>query len=203
MDISKKHEMEYPLLHVISDGQHWYDNWGYKFERGSFGLKREAYEEALQTLSAESISCFFSNTSLQRRNLQNVIASYQFISNNSLITVQDLFMFVSSLLGSNHGHRAKSPVQNKLLVEPFHWTEEEIRDCTCKILRVLQDSRLEHWVSWRSLKDALCQSIQSPKLVDYCLEHLAGKTSSGKVVVSRTNEESNVVEYRSGLCKHK
>lgn len=93
-------------------GHQWYGNWGYELGRGSFGLTTAAYEEALRTLSTEHLSHLFSNTLPPNRELQNTIASYQFLSDNSFITVGDLFSAVSN------GHEIKSLVQKQVPVEP-------------------------------------------------------------------------------------
>lgn len=198
MDISKIHNMEYRLLHAIIHGYPWYGNWGYEFGSGSFGLTFEAYRRALESLSIEPLSLFFSNSRSPRSKLQNTIAFYQFLSNNPLVTVRDLFSFVSNLLGwHTQKSNAKGTVQKRDWCEPCKWSAEDVRSCYDTILKVLKATNAHKWVSWQNLKGATSQSIGSPELFTYCLKNLAGKTTEDReIVVSRYNKEASSVEYR-------
>ncbi|KAJ3703899.1 hypothetical protein LUZ61_007604 [Rhynchospora tenuis] len=196
MDVSKKHEMEYRLLHAISYGHPWYGKWGYKFGKGSFGLTFEVYEEALRILSTEPLSLLFSSVRSPQSKLQNTVAFYRFLSDKNLDTVRDLFRFISDLLRrQRHEDETKSFVQEQVSGKCL-WSDKELRNCFDRMLRVLQAVSEEKWVSWKSLKGATSSSVGSPKLVDYCLKHLASKRKDGKIVVARPNEETHFVEYR-------
>jgi len=58
MDVSKKHGLEYRLLHAITEGHPWYGVWGYEFGAGSFALTFDAYKMAVETLSSLPLSMF-------------------------------------------------------------------------------------------------------------------------------------------------
>ncbi|KAJ3703900.1 hypothetical protein LUZ61_007605 [Rhynchospora tenuis] len=197
MDISKKHDMEYRLLHAIIHGHPWYGNWGYEFGTGSFGLMYEAYGEALQSLSTEPLSLIFSNCRSPRSQLQNTIAFYQFLSDNPLVTVRDLFSFLSRMLGwQTPKSKAISIVQEQAFVEPCTWSAEDVMSSFDKILKVL-NAAAQQWVSWQNLKGATSRSVGSMELLSYCLKHLNGKTNDdGRVVAVRRNKETGSIEYR-------
>ncbi|KAJ4751734.1 PHD finger protein [Rhynchospora pubera] len=196
MDVSKKHEMEYRLLHAIIYGHPWYSKWDYIFGKGSFGLTFNIYKNALRKLSTEPLSLLFSNVRSPQSNLQNTIASYQFLSDKNLDTVRDLFRFISDILGRQRQEgKTKSFAQKHGSVKCL-WSDDELRNSFDRMLQVLHAVSEEKWVSWKILKGATSRSIGSPKLVDYCLKHLAGKRKDGKTVVARPNEESHFIEYR-------
>jgi hypothetical protein len=158
IDISKKHSMEYRLLHAVIHGHPWYGNWGYQFGSGSFGLTFEAYKEALESLSAEPLSLFFSNSRLPRSKLQDTIAFYQFLSVKPLVTIRDLFNFISNLLKwHSRESKAKTPVEKQVCFEPCKWSAEVVNSSFDTILKVLKATNSQQWVSWLTLKGATCR----------------------------------------------
>jgi hypothetical protein len=98
MDISKKHGMDYRLLHAVTSGHPWYGEWGYKFGAGSFALTSETYRTAVDMLSSIHLALYFSNRSPIRTPLQNTIALYWALSDRQLVTLRDLFRFIMHLM---------------------------------------------------------------------------------------------------------
>lgn len=191
MDLSKKHGTEYRLLHGVAKGQVWYGIWGYQFETGSYALTSDAYQNAIHTISSIPLSTFFFQDRGPRIRLQTLITFYQSLSEHELRTLKDLFSCLLNLIGELNTAKPKS------LLCP--WTRDDVDrvyQCMVKVLITSTIAEKDKWVSWRTLKGAVCKAA-SPELIDYCLKHLGGKVAGdGLIVRARCDPNSNAVEYR-------
>lgn len=202
MDVSKKHGLEFRLLHAITKGHPWYGEWGYEFGAGSFALTLDAYKAAVETLSTLPLSIFVSQGRKPRTHLQDLISYYQSLSERELVHARDLFWFLMSLI---HDAHKSSPTKNDITCKKRRsctpgilcaWTRNDIERVEEAMFRVLRAVTGSNWVSWRALRGAVCK-VAPPELLDYCLKELGGKlTSYGVVVQVRCNPDSGAVEYR-------
>ncbi|XP_052142719.1 PHD finger protein At1g33420 [Oryza glaberrima] len=202
MDISKKHGMEYRLLHAITSGHPWYGEWGYKFGAGSFALTSDTYQEAVNTLSGIQLALYFSHRQPIRTPLQNTIALYWALSDRQLVTVRDLFRFIMHLL---HQARKKNETSKPTTDEHKEvasnvlckWTKEDIDRAETAMLKVLRVVQPGQWVSWRALRGAASKAVDSQELLDYSLRGLGGKLmDDGHFIAVRCNAETSAIEYR-------
>lgn len=203
MDVSKKFGLEYRLLHAVMKGYPWYGNWGYEFGVGSFGVTWDAYAEAVKTLSSLPISTFIHSG---QERLRDTVAFYKSLSEkheHELVNIRDLFVFMMNLIQKA---RKSSPRTayciawdwNDVFSNPWTSTDvERVQEAMVKVLLAVSGSK---WVSRRALRGAVYR-LGTPKLLDYCLKELAGKTvSDGLVVVARINPSSVATEYRLAVC---
>uniref|UniRef100_A0A0E0JRR3 Zinc finger PHD-type domain-containing protein n=1 Tax=Oryza punctata TaxID=4537 RepID=A0A0E0JRR3_ORYPU len=202
MDISKKHGMEYRLLHAITSGHPWYGEWGYKFGAGSFALTSDTYQEAVDMLSGIQLALYFSHRQPIRTPLQNTIALYWALSDRQLVTVRDLFRFIMHLL---HQARKKNEISKPTTDEHKEvasnvlckWTKEGIDRAEAAMLKVLRAVQPGQWVSWRALRGAASKAVDSQELLDYSLRGLGGKLmDDGHFIAVRCNAETSAIEYR-------
>nr|XP_043630887.1 PHD finger protein At1g33420 [Erigeron canadensis] len=202
IDVSKKYGLEFRLLHSVVKGNPWYGDWGYEFGSGTYGITREAYKNAVETLANVPLSTFSSQGRKPRTPLQDLIAFYQSLSGGEMITSRDLFRYLITLI-----HDAKknctiddfSSSEKSIPCEPrvlCDWSTSDVirvEEAMCKVLKAVSGSS---WVSWRSLRGAVCR-VGRPELLDYCLKELKGKQAAdGMVVNARSNPESGAPEYR-------
>ena len=203
MDVSKKHGLEFRLLHAITQGHPWYGEWGYEFGAGSFALTLDAYKTAIETLSTLPLSIFVSQGRKPRTHLQDLISYYQSLSERELVNARDLFCFLMSLI---HDARKSSKTVNDFTSKKrgqsctpgilCAWTRNDIERVEEAMFRVLRAVTGSNWVSWRALRGAVCK-VAPPELLDYCLKELGGKlTPYGVLVQVRCNPDSGAVEYR-------
>lgn len=202
MDVSKKYGMEYRLLHAITKGHPWYGNWGYEFGSGSFALTQDAYREAVETLSHMPLSFFIFQGRKPRTHIQDLILFYQSLSECELVNTRDLFHFVMSLvhdvqkpsLVSEHTFKKRRSCAPGVLCA---WTKNDIKRVEGAMVRVLRAVTGSNWVSWRTLRGAVCKA-GPPELLDYCLKEFGGKqTPEGMTVHARCNPNTGALEYRS------
>uniref|UniRef100_A0A0D9V8I4 Zinc finger PHD-type domain-containing protein n=1 Tax=Leersia perrieri TaxID=77586 RepID=A0A0D9V8I4_9ORYZ len=202
MDISKKHGMEYRLLHAITSGHPWYGEWGYKFGAGSFALTSDTYQEAVDMLSGIQLALYFSHRQPIRTPLQNTIALYWALSDRQLVTVRDLFRFIMNLLQQAHKKNEMSKPttdEHKEVVSNVlcKWRKEDIDRAEAAMLKVLRVVKAGQWVSWRALRGAASKAVDSQELLDYSLRGLRGKLmDDGHFIAVRCNAETSAIEYR-------
>nr|GLL32329.1 PHD finger protein MALE MEIOCYTE DEATH 1-like [Ipomoea trifida] len=117
-DVSMKGGMELRLLHGVTYGMSWFGKWGYKFNRGSFGVTEQKYKIAidyLQSLGLDKILNDFKKSHSGRRKIKQVIDKYREMSENPLITISELLQFKLSL-------KCRASNQNKTkLAEAYHY----------------------------------------------------------------------------------
>ncbi|XP_061345836.1 PHD finger protein At1g33420-like isoform X2 [Gastrolobium bilobum] len=210
MDVSKKYALEYRLLHAIMKGHPWYGDWGYKFGSGSYCLTEEAYKSAVESLSNLPLSIFLSQGQKPNSRAHDMISYYQSLSDHELVNIRDLFCF---LMGLIHDARKTALKDGGITCKKRRfnasglsssWEKSDVERVEEAMIRVLRAVSGSNWVSWRSLRGAVCK-VASPELLDYCLGELGGKLVYGGMVVnSRCNPQTGVFELRleaaNGSC---
>lgn len=201
MDVSKKYGLEYRLLHAVTKGHPWYGDWGYEFGSGSFALTHDAYKESVETLSNLPLSMFICQGRKPRTHIQELILYYQSLSERELVNIRDLFYFLTSLVHDAQKSQlaSASTFKKRRSCAPgvlCAWTSGDIKCVEEAMFKVLRAVSRSNWVSWRTLRGAVCKA-GPPELLDYCLRELGGKRATdGMTVHARCNPDSGALEYR-------
>ncbi|XP_065878712.1 PHD finger protein At1g33420-like isoform X2 [Euphorbia lathyris] len=199
MDVSRKYEIEYRLLHAITKGHSWYGDWGYKFARGSYGISSDSYIKAVETLSKVQLAPLLFQRRKPRSQLQAVISFYQSLSDSELVTLKDLCCFLLRLIQESHDPSVLKAMPKNLSTSNVlcAWTQNDVESVQQAIIKLLETvSEKNHWVSRHDLKGVLHKRA-SPELLDYCLKYLGGKVAANSMVVqARCNPNSKDAEYR-------
>lgn len=202
MDMSKKHGMDYRLLHAVCTGHPWYGEWGYEFGAGSFSITSDAYKKAVDMLSNIPLSIIFSHSRSPHTSLHDTISFYWSLSDCKIETIRDLFVYLTTLL--HESHRVQPPCvktgignNNDCAGVLCTWGKCDIEKAEESMVKVLKAVGVNRWVTWKALKGATCKAVASHELLDYCLRGLGGKIcDDGLVVVVRCNPDSSAIEYR-------
>lgn len=201
MDVSKKYGLEYRLLHAITNGHPWYGNWGYEFGAGSFGLTLKTYQEAVKTLSSLPLSTFICQGRKPRSHVQELILFYQSQAEHELVTVRDLFCYLTSSAQNPTRRSAVREVTFKKCRQSAsgllpNWSSSDVKRVEEAMIRVLKAVTWSNWVNWRTLRGAVCKS-GPPDVLDHCLKNLRGKQAADGILVNaRCNPQSGALEYR-------
>lgn len=199
-DVSKKYGLEFRLLHAVTNGHPWYGDWGYEFGAGSFGLTHDAYKMAVESLSSIPLSTFLAQGRKPRTHLQDLISFYQSLSECELVNIGDLFSFLMRLIHDVH----KSPLDESTCKKRQScdsralcaWTNNDIARVEESMFRVLRAVTGSNWVSWRTLRGAVCKA-GPPELLDYCLKELKGRQAAeGMIVNAQCVPDSGAMEFR-------
>lgn len=201
MDVSRKYGMEYRLLNAITKGHSWYGGWGYEFGCGSYAITLDAYKKAAETLSSVPLAPLLFRGRGPQTRLQALISFYRSLSDSDLVTMKDLFSFLSSLIHeSNESLTLKTPPNNFKPAANIlcAWTRDDAERVQQAMIKVLAAaSGKANWVTRHALKGVMCKTA-SPELLDYCLKHLGGKlAASGMAVQARCNHPNSFdLEFR-------
>ncbi|XP_076943910.1 PHD finger protein At1g33420-like [Bidens hawaiensis] len=202
MDVSKKHGLEFRLLHSVVKGHPWYADWGYEFGGGSYGITHEAYNNAIENLANTHLSLLSSQGRKPRTHLHDLVDFYRSMSDQELVTVRDLFQVITNLLHDGDKSGTLGDDATVRMVKSGDscvlcaWNMSDVVRVEEAMLKVLKAVSGSSWVSWRSLRGAVCR-VGQPELLDYCLKELKGKQAAvGMVVNARSNPDSGALEYR-------
>ncbi|KAI3829072.1 hypothetical protein L1987_03186 [Smallanthus sonchifolius] len=187
--------------HSVVKGHPWYGDWGYEFGSGSYAITHEAYNNAIETLANMPLSTLSSQVRKPSTHLHDLISLYQSLSDQELVTGRDLFHYLATLLHEGNKNRTtvddrtakkvKSSDSRVLCV--WNMSDVGVEEAMFRVLKAVSGSS---WVSWRSLRGAVCR-VGSPELLDYCLKELQGKQAADAMVVkARSNPDSGALEYR-------
>lgn len=198
MDVSRKYGVEYRLVHAITKGHSWYGDWGYQFGTGSFGLTLEAYKSAVEYLSNLPLSLFLSEGQRPDSRLRDTISYYQSLSETGFTNIRDLFCFLIGLI-----HNARMTVSRvDDITSKMHPSNaagasmSDIERVEGSMFRVLRAVSGSIWVSWHTLKGAVCK-VASLELIEHCLRDIEGKAIFGGMIVNtRCNPDNGDFEYR-------
>lgn len=194
-DNSKKKGMELRLLHVVAYGQPWFGHWGYKFGRGSFGVTQPMYQKAIEALQATPISLLIQHLANSNQFIPLIFSRYQAFSDNSLLTLGDLFRFLLELKSRLPKENCGGSYNPGILVETTcRWSAKRVEMATRVIVEALRSAK-SRWVSRQEVRDVARAYIGDTGLLDFVLKSL-GNQIVGKYLVRRSlNPVTKVLEY--------
>lgn len=101
--------MDLRLLYGVAYGHTWFGRWGYRFLRGSFGVKEHHYHRAIEFLgSLELVKVLedFSRTE-HFKEIKQIIRHYKGMSETNLVTIKDLLKYMLTV--KSHSTRKDKP----------------------------------------------------------------------------------------------
>lgn len=194
-DISQKRSMDLRLLHGIAYGEPWFGQWGYKFERGSFGVTRAIYQKAIGTIQAMPLCILVHFLSNSNHDLPAIVSRYQTLSDYSLATLGDLFRFMFELKSRLPDDSCIDSYSTGIMVEPTcRWSPKRIEMATRVIVEALKRAEFR-WVSRQEVRDAARAYIGDTGLLDFVLKSLGNRIVGNYLVRRSLNPVTKVLEY--------
>lgn len=207
-DVAEKMGMDLRLLHTVGYGKPWFGQWDYVFGRGTYGVNQETYQSAIKaiqnipiTLIAHHLGFGNSNTYLHHHHhddqfLQMILPRYQLLSGNSLVTLADLFHFMSEL-------RFRIPKESAVNGSHYpgimsdascRWSPKRVEMAIHVVVEALKRAEFR-WVPRQHVRDVARAYIGDTGLLDFVLKSL-GNHVVGKYFVRRClNPVTKVLEY--------
>lgn len=99
--------MDLRLLYGVAYGHSWFGRWGYRFLRGSFGVKEKKYHKAIELLSSLELEKIIEEFTSQSKEIKTIVQHYRDMSETTLITIRDLLRFMLTV-------KSRVNLQNKL-----------------------------------------------------------------------------------------
>ncbi|KAB2610010.1 PHD finger protein MALE STERILITY 1-like [Pyrus ussuriensis x Pyrus communis] len=183
-DNSHKRGMELRLIHGVTYSEPWFGRWDYKFDRGTFCVTQQMYQKAIEALQGMPLCLLINHLVTSNHEIPLIFSRYSTLSDNSLVTIGDLFHFMlelkSRLPPTNHQNPCIDSIYNTgVLAETnCRWSPKRFR-----------------WVSRQEVRDAARAYIGDIGLLDFVLK-LLGNHIVGNYLVCRTlNLATKVLEY--------
>ncbi|CAN8238370.1 unnamed protein product [Cochlearia groenlandica] len=107
-DLSKKRSLDLRLLYGVAYGHSWFGRWGYKFCRGSYGVTKNDYENAIELLGSLELDRieFDFIEHKQFKEIKLIFRYYRDMSEGHLKTFKDLLRFML-IIKSHSPHMSK------------------------------------------------------------------------------------------------
>ncbi|BBN04671.1 PHD finger protein MS1/MMD1 [Marchantia polymorpha subsp. ruderalis] len=222
MDVSKKYNLEFRLLHGMAHGHCWYGRWGYAFGRGSFNISPAQYAAALRAIESAPLKKFTDCEHADReKKLSQIVAMYRHLSKPSpaaMTTLGHLVRFMMDLLSKLRqeavSRQAKpaalAPAPAPALSESgakanananaghgaCRWPAKRLEQAQDALLSILRASETGTWLSRQTLRENARSHIGDTGLLDFVLKGFVDKTVKREIVRRRVNARTRMLEYR-------
>ncbi|CAN1351656.1 PHD finger protein MALE MEIOCYTE DEATH 1 [Linum perenne] len=112
-DLSRKKTMDLRLLYGVAYGHPWVGKWGYRFNRGSFGVSDQNYYRALEILSSLQIDPIVEADG--GKELNRIVRYYRDLSRTQLVKLGEFIRFMLDSKPCRCGTRKKDASSSSLL----------------------------------------------------------------------------------------
>ncbi|KAF7840521.1 PHD finger protein MALE STERILITY 1 [Senna tora] len=198
-DIAQKRGMELRLINGIAHSEPWFGKWGYKFGRGCFGVTQSTFQKAIEAIRSIPLYLLIHhiNGNSSYHDIPMIFSRYQTLSNQSIVTLGDLFHFMLELKsrlpqGENF---IDSSHNTGILFEPnCRWSPKRIEMATRVIVEALKRAEFR-WISRQEVRDAARSYIGDTGLLDFVLKSLGNHIVGNYLVRRSLNPVTKVLEY--------
>lgn len=179
------------MLHSIAYGRPWFGQWDYIFKRGSYGVDREMYQNAIKTIQSIPLTLIAHQFGFGSE-IQVILCRYQQLSSHSLITLGDLLHFMLELKCRVSQESGGYPAI--MSDASCRWSPKRVEKAINVVVEALKRAEFQ-WVSRQHVRDVARAYIGDTGLLDFVLKSL-GNHMVGKYLVRRClNPVTKVLEY--------
>ncbi|XVE57886.1 hypothetical protein DITRI_Ditri04bG0126200 [Diplodiscus trichospermus] len=194
-DTSKKRGMELRLLYGVAYGHPWFGRWGYKFGRGCYGVNQPIYQKAIEAIQGMPLCLLNHHLSISYNDISIIFSRYQALSDNSMVTLGDLFHFMLELLSRLPKENSIDSCNRAILVETnCRWSTKRVEAATRVIVEALKRAEFR-WVSRQEVRDTARAYIGDTGLLDFVLKSLGNHIVGNYLVRRCLNPVTKVLEY--------
>ncbi|KAL3032790.1 hypothetical protein AAZX31_02G102000 [Glycine max] len=188
--------MELRLVNGIAYNESWFGHWGYKFGRGCFGVTQSMYHKAIQAIRSMPLYLIIHHIANSNHGIPLIFSRYQTLSDQSLVTLGDLFCYMLDLKSRLPRETCISSYNtNTLAVETnCRWSPKRIEMATRVIVEALKRTKFR-WVSRQEVRDAARAYIGDTGLLDFVLKSLGNHVVGNYLVRRSLNPVTKVLEY--------
>ncbi|KAG6415387.1 hypothetical protein SASPL_122798 [Salvia splendens] len=191
-DSATKKGMELRLLHSVAYGRPWFGQWDYTFKRGSYGVDKEMYQNAIKTIQNVPLTLIAHQFGFGSE-IQVIFCRYQQLSSHSLMTLGDVFHFMLELK-CRVSEESSSGYSAIMSDASCRWSPKRVEKAIHVVVEALKRAEFQ-WVSRQHVRDVARSYIGDTGLLDFVLKSL-GNHMVGKYLVRRClNPVTKVLEY--------
>ncbi|KAJ4812634.1 hypothetical protein LUZ62_025200 [Rhynchospora pubera] len=194
-DNAKKDNMYLRLLYGVAYGKTWFNQWGYGFARPNYAVTYEMYSQSIGTLKSFPLQLLVPQLACQSREIPFIVAKYQAISSQRLVTLGELFKFMlefKSRLPCN----SLAPMDYSGIISEntSRWSAKRVEMAARVIVEALKRSELR-WVTRQEVRDTARAYIGDTGLLDFVLKSLGNHVVGNYIVRRMVNPVTKVLEY--------
>ncbi|KAH7516201.1 hypothetical protein FEM48_Zijuj10G0110200 [Ziziphus jujuba var. spinosa] len=196
-DISQKRGMELRLIHGIAYKEPWFGRWGYKFGRGTFCVTHQMYNKAIEALQSLPLCLLIHHLGPSNHEIPLIFSRYQTLSEQSLVTLGDLFHFMLELkshLPKENSLGLSNNNQGISLETTCRWSPKRVEMATKVIVEALKRVK-SRWISRQEVRDAARAYVGDTGLLDFVLKSLGNHIVGNYLVRRSLNPVTKVLEY--------
>ncbi|KAJ3677061.1 hypothetical protein LUZ60_002785 [Juncus effusus] len=194
-DMAERDGMELRLIHGVAFGKTWFNQWGYTFTRPTYGITFEMYNQSLATLQSFPLCLLIPHFTCHSKEIPFIIAKYQTISNQRLVTLGDLFKFMLKFK-SRLPFNSVTPLNYHGVISENtgRWSAKRVEMAARVIVEALKRSEVR-WVTRQEVRDRARAYIGDTGLLDFVLKSLGNHIVGNYVVRRMVNPVTKVLEY--------
>jgi PHD-finger len=194
-DIAKKDNMHLRLLYTVAYGKTWFNQWGYVFARPTYAVTYEMYNESMETLKSFPLHLLIPQLARQSREVPFIVAKYQAISTQQLVTLGELFKFMLEFK-SRLPFSSLAPMDYSGIISEntSRWSAKRVEMAARVIVEALKRSELR-WVTRQEVRDMARTYIGDTGLLDFVLKSLGNHIVGNYIVRRMVNPVTKVLEY--------
>lgn len=194
-DIAKKDNMHLRLLYGVAYGKTWFNQWGYVFARPTYAVTYEMYSKSLETLKSFPLHLLVPQLTHQSREIPFIVAKYQAISTQRLVTLGELFKFMLEFK-SRLPFSSLAPMDYSGIISEntSRWSAKRVEMAARVIVEALKRSELR-WVTRQEVRDTARTYIGDTGLLDFVLKSLGNHIVGNYIVRRMVNPVTKVLEY--------
>lgn len=187
--------MHLRLLYGVAYGKTWFNQWGYEFARPTYAVTYEMYSESLETLKSFPLHLLVPQLARQSREIPFIVAKYQAISTQRLVTLGELFKFMLEFK-SRLPFNSLAPMDYSGIISEntSRWSAKRVEMAARVIVEALKRSELR-WVTRQEVRDTARTYIGDTGLLDFVLKSLGNHIVGNYIVRRMVNPVTKVLEY--------
>ncbi|CDY50318.1 BnaCnng19010D [Brassica napus] len=190
-DLSQKRSLDLRLLYGVAYGHSWFGRWGYKFCRGSYGVTKNDYENAIELLGSLELDQIE-----QCKRIKQVFRHYREMSEGNLKTFKDLLRFILIINEKSQGYRSYNTVAANL---GSRWPVRRLEYAAEVIVEALKEMKAlkQSGMTRQDVRDSARLHIGDTGLLDYVLKSM-NNVIVGNVLVQRyeLDDATKLVEQK-------
>ncbi|MQM08469.1 hypothetical protein Taro_041326 [Colocasia esculenta] len=195
MDTARKGAMDLRLIHGVAYGEPWFGLWGYRFDRGGYGVTLQMYQRSVDALRRLPLCFLLPHYGSSRPELAFIITKYQAMASHSLVTLGHLLQFMLDLKGRLLPDAFAAMDYRRITMEPAcRWSTRRLEMAAQVIVDALRRANFR-WVSRQDVREAARAYVGDTGLLDFVLKSLGNQVVGNYVVRRMVNPATKILQY--------
>lgn len=194
-DTARRGAMSLRLIYGVGYGKTWFGNWGYRYGRGSYGVTHRMYRDSMEALQSLPLCLLVPHFGSLRHEIPAIIAKYQTIACNSILTLGQLFHFMLELKRHLPPETMTAMNFQGIASQPAcRWSSKRVEMAAQVIVDTLKKAG-NQWIPRQDVRDTARIYIGDTGLLDFVLKSIGNHVVGTHMVRRLVNPVTKVLEY--------